>query len=786
MKLPLNLLKKYIASPGKPEAIAELLTLSGSAVEKTESLATGLEKVVVAEILEVLKHPNADRLQLAKVKYGQGKMTDVVCGAPNISVGQKVPLALPGTTLPNGMTLEITKIRGIESRGMLCAEDELGLGDDHNGILILDNGVPIGTPLPAALQFSEAIFDVDVTPNRADCFSIEGLAREYAALTGKTLKKQKGMALSFTKKKSMKVTVVSKKVCAAYYACRVSEIAIAPSPLWMQTALREVGIRPINNVVDVTNYVMIMTGQPMHAFDGDKVQNKGVVSITVRMAKKGEKILALDDTTYDLDESMQVIADADKPIAIAGVIGGKEASVTDATTSIVLEAAQFDGPVTRKASRKLGVRTESSARFEKGIHREGMSDAIAFALQLLKEVAGGVPQEIVIESSQKTRKPRVVNVSYERIAEIVGETIPKTKIKQALTSLGFSIKDAPQNTMRITIPTFRQDVALAEDIIEEVVRMHGVNNLTPSPIQGDILSPKTDSTRELISTLKQAMVAHGFYELYLHPYYGDKDRRGDSLSMFCDGRYDHLEVKNPMSPDQKYIRKSLLPGLLKNLSKNIGHAGGEDLKLFELGKIFIPQGTQLPHEYSVLAGVMSLRKSKLEEQLRYAKGVVESVLGRANRKMSYTIQGLHDRGVVFEVEGKPVAMVYVLSSQELATYKLKKPAVLIEVFVTRLSEQVGTPLQYAAYSAFPSVTRDVAIEVAPDVLWGQVQKHVKGAHLESSSFMSQFPLDGKKSLAFRMVFRSMKETLISETVDKEVEKITSLLKEKFNATIRGE
>lgn len=785
MKLPLSWLEKYITAPGTPEAIAERFTLTGSEVEKINTPDKSSSEVVVAQILEILKHPDADRLQLVKVKYGAQKTTDVVCGAPNIAVGQKVPLALPGTTLPNGLRLAITKIRGIESRGMLCAEDELGLGDDHAGIMVLDSRTPLGTPLPKALGFSQAVFDIDVTPNRADCFSIEGLAREYAAVTGKKLKRQKIAKLPAPKKKIISAHIVSKKFCKSYISCRISDIIIGPSPIWMQTILREAGVRPINNVVDVTNYVMLATGEPMHAFDAAKISTKGKIDISVRMAKKGEKILALDDKTYELDSSIQIISSNNVPIALAGIIGGKDSSVTEATKEIVFEVANFDGPITRKAAQKLGIRTEGSSRWEKGVPIELGQYATAYAIQVLKEITGGKVEELVIEPAAKELKPKQIIVSYERINKITGEAISKAKIKQVLTALEFSVKDTTAGKARVTVPYFRLDVAFEEDIIEEIVRLYGVNNLTPAVMHAQVIAPQVDETRLLATKIKQVMVAHGFYELYLYSFYGDKERKADCLSMFCDGRFDHLEVQKPLSPDQKYIRKSLLPGVIKSLAKNIGTAGGEEVKLFELGKVFIPQGTALPLEQTMLAGAMSFKKANTEKQLLYVKGAVESILHSASHTMKYTVQGLHDRGVVFEVQGKPIAMVYVLSAQELAQYKIKKPAVLFELSASLLEEYAGVPKKFAAYSQFPSISRDLSIEVEREVLWADIQRVLKGKTLEMTSFLSQYPLDDKKSIAFRMVFRSMQETLRSEDVDKEIDTIIRLLKEKVHATIRG-
>lgn len=785
MKLPLNWLEKYITSPGKVEDIAERFTFSGTEVEKIITVPEALSDIVVAQILEILPHPNADRLQLAKVKFGKDKTTDVVCGAPNIAIGQKVPLALPGVTLPSGMKLSVSKIRGVESRGMLCAEDELGLGDDHEGIMVLDSRTPIGTPLPKAIELSKVVFDLDVTPNRADCFSVEGLAREYSALTGKKVKLPKIAKLPPSKKKNIFVTILNKKGCTTYIGCRVSGIIIGPSPIWMQSLLREAGVRPINNVVDVTNFVMIATGQPMHAFDAEKISSKGKIGISVRMAKSGEKILGLDDKTYELDPSIQVIAAAHGPIAIAGVIGGKESSVSESTKEIVFEAANFDGPITRKAAQRLGVRTESSSRFEKGLNPDGIQRAMAYAVELLKETTGGKVEELLIEPAPKEQKLKVVTISYERIIKLIGASISKAKMKQILTALEFKVKDINNDKAQVTVPSFRLDIGIEEDIIEEIVRVYDVNKIPATTLQMQTEIVSENQFQALSKKLKTRMVANGFYEIYLFSFYSDKDRRGDSLSMFCDGRFDHIEVTNPLNPEQQYMRKSILSGVINVIRKNIGTAGDDDVKVFDYRRIYIPQKDSLPDERTIIAGGATFAKNDTEHQLLYMKGVVETLISAANITTEVTLKNLNDRGIVFEIEGVPIAAAYVLSQQQLSQYKLKKSVALFELSATMLNEYGGAQKRYTEFSQFPAVTRDLAIEVDPKILWGDVKKIIKSVSLESSSFVSQYPLEGKKSLAFRMVFRSMKETLRSEEIEKEIEQITALLKEKFSAIIRG-
>ena len=405
-------------------------------------------------------------------------------------------------------------------------------------------------------------------------------------------------------------------------------------------------------------------------------------------------------------------------------------------------------------------------------------------MELLKETTGGKVGELVIEE-KKTPKQITVSVSYERMNAIIGAKIPKSKVKTILTSLGFTVKDKGKDGAIVTVPEHRLDISIEEDIVEEIVRIYGVNKLTPAPMRMNVVAPKINTMRKISKNTRETMRALGFFELMLYSFYGDRERRGDRLSMFCDGRFDHLEVTKPLSPDQKFIRKSMLPGIVKSISKNIGTQGGDQIKVFELGKVFIPQGDTLPLENTMLAGGMTFSKKDTEAQLLYVKGVVESVLKSVKHNLKYTEQSLHDRGVVFEVEGKPIGMVYVLSSQELSEYKLKKPVTIFEVSLSLLEKYVALPKQYTEFSQFPSITRDLAVEIDQKILWGDVKKLLKGDSLETTTFLSQYALEDKKSLAFRMVFRSMKETLRSEVIDTEVKRITSLLENKINATIRG-
>lgn len=766
-----------------------MLTLSGSEVEKIITPSKKLDKLVVGKVLECEKHPNAERLTVNKVQISEKpkKIVTIICGAPNVAVGQKVVVAFPGTELPNGAKIDKAKIRGIESNGMICSEDELGLGDDHTSIVVLDNNARVGSKAAGALMLSPAVFDIDVTPNRADCFSIIGLAREVAALTRKKLVLPKIKELpKFKKGKDISLIITDKIACTQYFACYLTDVTVGSSPMWLAAILREVGIKPINNLVDITNYVMFATGQPLHAFDADKLKgSKGDIAISVRRALKGEKMVLLDEKEHTLDVSNVVIADAKRPIAVAGVMGGLKSAVTDTTKEIVLEAAVFDPVITRKSAQNLGVRTESSARFEKGINANATKDAVKLAVGLYQELAG--TRFSGYKEAPKFREKRLKNVElfYREFEDLIGVSISKKKIHDYLLWLGFGIKTISKEKLRVIVPDWRLDINIPADVIEEVARMYGLNNLPAANMRMEVKIPPSNKLCDATLLIKQFMRAQGFYELYSYSFYSDKERRGDFLSMFCDGRFNHLTVDNPLSPDQQFLRKSILPFIMKALAKNIVLLPDQQIKVFELGRIFIPQSKKLPEEALIIAGGVNFIKDKTESNLLYLKGVIDNLLSELGIKDKLKIGSFNERGVLFEHNNEVVAMAYVLREAERGIYKIKKPVGIFELSLNHLLNIKTGKKKYNPIVSYPAVTRDLALEFANDVLWKDIKKAVISPLLESMSFLSQYQLPNKKSVAFRLTFRAANRTLKAEEAEQEIGKIVQLLKNRFNARMRG-
>ncbi|MEK7165109.1 MAG: phenylalanine--tRNA ligase subunit beta, partial [Patescibacteria group bacterium] len=595
MLLPLNWLKQFIKINSNVDEIAGKLTLSGSEVEKIVKHDAGLSKVYVGQIKTIKPHPNADKLRLAYVDIGQNKLLEIVCGAPNIEAGQKVPVVMLGGSVP-GISIEPRDIRGVKSQGMLCSQKELGLGDDHSGIFVLPPDAPIGLDVTKLLELNEPILELEITPNRADCFSVRGLAREVTALFGRKIQDTRYKIQESTKKTStvLSVEVKDKDLCPKYMARVIEDVVVGSSPLWLQNKLRQVGIKSINNVVDVTNYVLMELGQPLHAFDFDLLFPsfsrtspqpspwKGEGAITVRRAKKGEKLLALDDKTYNLDDSMLVIADEKQPVAIAGVMGGKESGVTSETKTVILESAIFDPVAVRKTSKILGLRSESSARFEKGLDPAATEEALDQAAAMIAELSNGVILKGIVSVGAARRiGGRAIKISTTEITNLLGAEIKPQKIKSILQSLGFGVSGNGQN-LNVKIPSWRADVSMGADIVEEIGRMVDYNTLPKTLPSTSLQSKPIEPLQLLRRNLRKYLTSAGYSEILTYSFYDEK-----LLNLSGVSEDNHIKVINPVNSENKFLRANLLPWMLSKLSQNSALLAREQFQLFEIGKVFV-------------------------------------------------------------------------------------------------------------------------------------------------------------------------------------------------------
>ena len=745
MKLPLAWLKTFVPKLPSPQKLADLLAMHGLEVEDIIDYRGQFDRVVVGKVTAVRPHPNADKLRLADViTMPNGPSQEIVCGAPNVAVGQKVPVALLGATLPNGMTIESRPIRGIISNGMLCAEDELGLGQSHAGIMVLDSALQPGTPFATAMGFTDVVLDIAVPANRADLMSVRGLAREIATIVGTTAKFSSAKLKAGQKKNTVSVSVAAPQLCRVYTARTIRGLTVKSSPAWLQNYLRAAGMRSVNVLVDVTNYIMLEYGQPLHAFDAAKVQGR----LTVRPAIAGERLITLDGIARSLDSSMLVIADTTGPIALAGVMGGQYTEVTDQTTDIILESAIFHPVSVRRTSRKLGLVSEASKRFEKGLCASLPEEASQAAAALIVELCGGVAENVVVVG-KTTSKPAVIAMSPKYISERLGMTVVPATAKKILTKLGFTAVGA--TNWKITVPNWRLDVVGPDDIVDEVGKMVGYEELPVSyPVISSIPGPLPTMV-EFKEKIRNILYGLGAIEIITHAYYGQRQKSTAR----------HFEVQNPLDQTQQYLRASLLPVMDKQLWQAADK--GQDVLLFELGRVFTPsqeKNVVLQQPWKLAIG-MTYKRTAQGSTLR---SVSEELLGALGVPINTMIKPAMS-GI--EMKGR-LAVSYEFDCSELR--KLSKALI------------------YQSTSDFPSVKRDVSVEIPKNFDFDESLQSITKALGSASALLRPITAswydDGKtRSIKYTITLQSMDRTLTKDEVDAAMKTVTEVLV-KLGATIR--
>src|SRR5438552_9379749 len=590
MKFSVNWLREFVDLPKNLEEIAELLTRAGVETENIETRSANVEEVIVSQIAASSRHPNADRLTVCEVDDGSGTKRQIVCGATNYKVGDKVPLALPGAKLPNGTEIRKSKLRGVESEGMLCSPIELGLGEDASGLLILSPDAKVGAPI-GDLFPGDTILDVEITPNRGDLLSHFGLAREIAALTGKKLKSTPRDSKIAIKRTG--VTISATRECPFFSARKIDNVKVGPSPQWLRAKIESVGIRSIDNIVDISNFVMLELGQPTHAFDADKLKG----GINVRLARNGEKFLALDGKTYSLTSENLVIADEERAIGIGGVMGGEETGVTESTRNVLLEAAYFLPASIRRTARNLNLASDASYRFERGVDPGMILRASQRATELIREIADGQPAKEVAAAGKIPANPSDVSLSYHKCDQVLGFPIKPKVVDQILERFGLSKSKSTSKSEngRSTwkIPSYRRDLQRDVDLVEEVVRAHGVDKMSGTDRSRFTPSSAADRAYDRERDIRQKLAAKGFNEI--------------RTSTLIPRRYkglvnDMIEVRNPLVEEHVFLRAGLLPGLVRALELGL-RTGERSIKLFELGKTFRQQdGAESQHLGILLCG----------------------------------------------------------------------------------------------------------------------------------------------------------------------------------------
>ncbi len=801
MYLSLNLLKEYVDLPKSltSEQIGEALTMHTVEVEGIEKQSEQFEGVVVGKILEIAKHPNADRLQLVKVDNGK-EILDIVCGAPNIEVGQFVPLAQVGTELSNGLVIKETEVRGEKSCGMLCAEDELGFGEDHAGIMILDKRAKIGQVFSEYLNLNDTVIEVDnkSLSNRPDLWGHIGIARELSAIFNVKFKNYKANSkiLKGSKEINLKVKVEDFKMCQRYMAIVLDGISVGVSPKWMQEKLIAAGQKPINNIVDITNYVMIEFGQPMHAFDKSKVDN-----ITVRSAEENEEIITLDGERRKLDSSMIVIADSKKVIAVAGVIGGINSEIDENTTSVVLEVANFDYVNIRKTSSKLNLRTEASMRFEKGLDPNLPELALIRAVELIKKCCKTVKVvSSVVDENEFKLNLGPIEIDKKWIDKIIGQKIEEKKIINILENLGFGI-EAKDEIFSVTIPSWRatRDVAAKEDVVEEIIRIFGVNEIKSSIPVAELRVPACDEMRLLEKKIKMILIGSpALSEVYNYSFVGEKQLK--KLGINSD---DYIKLANPITSYHTLMRQNLAPNLIDNVKTN--QARFESFGVFEIGKIFLDiegglnkggeSKNSLPYQEKRL-GIALAGKNKQEIFLQ-AKGIVENLFSELSLDVMFDI--VDEIGVWadsnyragIKVNNQNIGTIFAVSNDVSKKVGLKREAVIIEVRLDDLLTmfKISKNKMYKSLARFPALTRDLAFVINSKILYNDIRKEI----LDFDELIMEVELfdvyegdklgKGKKSLAFHIIYQADR-TLKNKEVNVIQAKLLNRMEEKFGAKIR--
>jgi len=816
MKITLNWLRQYVAFDGTPEELAERLTMLGVEVEGMEKLGGAFDGIVVAEVITRDKHPNADKLSVCRVNDGQGER-QIVCGASNFKAGDKVPLILPGASLPpkpgeEPFTIKVGRIRGVESHGMMCSPRELGISEDAAGLYILPPDAPVGRSFGAYLQQDEVdyLYDLEITPNRPDLNSVIGLSREISAVTGHSITiPDTGIAPGATAVAATApgpaleafaaVRIEDPDRCPRYTARLIRGVKVGPSPAWLKSSLEKVGIRSISNVVDVTNYVMIECGQPLHAFDYHLLarDTDGKPTIVVRTAAAGERFTTLDDEERELTPDMLLIADPEKGIALAGVMGGLNTEINDQTVDVLIESAYFEPTHVRRTAKALGLRTESSYRFERGADPDIADWASRRAAQLILQTAGGALVPGVIDACPKPFTPREVALRPARANALLGITLPANEQFSSLERLGLEILKRDRDTeATFRIPSFRVDLKRETDLIEEVCRLHGVDTIPSTPPRGATGTNAHDDLHDALAEVRRMVSALGLDEAQ------GQTLIGEAKALLAADAASIIRLSHPLSSDMDVLRPSLLPGLLDALQHN-AHRNAQDVALFEVGRVFLRKGdghTEARRLALTLTGARQAAFWGDKEAPRFdshdIKGMVEEVLERMGVRGAQFRRTSEESGLWLETGlvtmGKQVIGQFGALHPVLARRcDLRHETLLAELDLDMVLARSNRARSFKPLPTYPSSRRDVAMFVEESVTHDEVLaavRQAKASHLESVELFDIFRGDtvpaGQKSMAYAFTYRGTEQTLKDAEVNAEHAKVVKSFKDKLKATVR--
>ena len=785
MKYSYRFLKELSGTKKSPEQLARLLMTHAFEVEGIEKFAHGIDGVVIGQVVSLAQHPDADKLRVAQVEVGKKDIRTIVCGAPNIAEGQKVAVALPGSTLPGGVHIQETALRGVVSQGMICGADELGLSQEHECILVLPEDAPIGASFVKYVSLDDSIIEVKILPDRgSDALAYQGLAREIAALDGhaphfgeKVMKPVRFPSYN----KAAKVAIVDKKGCPRYGALMLRDVTVDESPLWLKVRLIVSGLRPINNIVDATNYLMLLTGQPMHAFDADKITG----AISVRRAKRNEKLVLLTGETKKLTSDDLVIADSKRALALAGVMGGQFSAVTSETKNIFLEVANFEGSSIRRTKNRHNLPTDASYRFERNIDPNLVGDALREAAALVPLLTNGkiVGMRDVIA---KKVMPTKITLSLDRVEHVLGVKLPLFEVVQHLALLGLKVKKVTnERKLLVTVPTRRPDLRDEWDLIEEIGRMHGYDRIEAAapllPLQARQLVLEKSFER----ASKEYLAGAGFDELMTYSFYGEREIAAARLPLSH-----HVELENPLSPDQKYLRMSLVPLHLRKAAENLRHL--ECFDCFEWGKVFSKhQKTKCPVEVSTISFITALaKKSERGEAFFALKGKVAAYLEALHidqAKLSLSLPAeypevpvlsmLHPtRSACFVADGKVIGVLGELHPQVAHAFGLESRVAIGGFIASELLALQNHETTFESLQKFPYALRDISLVFPREMTVGRIERLLFEAGaplLKQAKLFDIYEKDTEKSFAFHLAFGADDRTLSSEEMDESFDRIVS-------------
>jgi len=793
MLVPINWLKEYVDINTDIRNLSDKLTMTGTHVDSIINMDKNIKNTYVGKITKLESHPNADKLQIVYVDLGDKKVK-LITGAKNIRENDFVPVAIEGAVLPNGMEIERTDFRGIESQGMLCSYEELGIDsslvpkESRDGIIIINEEVELGKDIVDVLDLKGYILDLEITFNRPDCLSMVGIGRETGASLNTEFNYPEIKIINEVDDVNdyvQDIEILDEDLCSRYYSRVIKDVKVGPSPLWLQRKIMDAGIRPINNIVDATNYVMLELGQPLHAFDLDTLEGKVV---KVRRAKSGEEITTLDKLNRKLDEDMLIIADESVPLGIAGVMGGFDSEVRKDSKVILIESANFDGKSVRETSKKLGLRSEASSRNEKDLSNEIVVDACNRVCQLIESIGAGTIVKGVIDKGEKESKIKEVSMKPQSCNNLLGTDIRDEKMLQILNSLYIESRLEKEKIIS-KIPSFRKDLKIEADLIEEVGRIHGFHNILPKPLEGNILKGSKSELRKVEDKCKNVLYGLGLYEITTYSFISPKEydrfnvKKDDSLR-------NYVEISNPLGEDFSSMRTTLMPNMLKVISKNSNHGIKEGM-LFEIGNTFENSNKTIPNE---------IRKVSIGMYGNYdfysLKGVVENLLNKFGFKYKFKVEknisSFHPGRTAKIVSNNiEIGLMGETHPDVRENYEIDERTYLAEIDIHKILENKIEEKTYKEIAKYPSVTRDISIVVDEDILVGDIIEEVEAMSIDNLEKIEMFDIyrgknieNGKKSLAYTMVFRSSDKTLLEEEVNGKYDKILERLKKLFNAKLR--